>query len=474
MKTTKNKTKPTDAVSSAPAATVTADFTRAIAKFRPALHSSGYAPNFERAHMAVWDDKIKEMNFDYVRSHDLGLINCGCRAFDVQYVFPLMHLDPSKPENYFFATTDFMLDLQYAIGQKPFYRLGTSIEHTGLVHFAAEIPKDFDKMAEVFAGIVRHYEKGWGEPTGKTRPIKYWEIWNEPDGGNNMWSFNGGVDDRDPVNNRNDERRELFVEFFVKVLKRLKSEFPNLKVGGPALCSMREDWFRPILKACKKAGVKPDFLSWHYYGNDPDHMFEMVDAADKMCKEEGFDGLEFIINEWHFICKAGWGRNAKTRAPDDVNDINSACYSLTILSRLQTSRYDQAYFYGCRFYGSWGFYNYATQELNKNFYAMKAFGEIKQDSAKICESASTDKDVTAFATKSADGKKAFLLVTDYYGRNMQIPVAVKGVKNAKNVTARVLSFDKNLEPFPVEIKNGTFTLVKPDAYSAAFLVEFEL
>ena len=474
MKTSKKQSKTPRATAPKVTATVTADFTRTTAKFRPALHSSGYAPNFERAFMTHWDEKLKEMNFDYVRSHDLGLINCGSRAFDVQYVFPLKHLDPSKPENYFFDTTDFMVDLQLAIGQKPFYRLGTSIEHTGLVHFAAEIPKDFDKMAEVFAGIVRHYEKGWGEPSGKTRPIKYWEIWNEPDGANNMWSFNGGVNDRDPVNNRNDERRKLFVEFFVKVLKRLKAEFPDVKVGGPALCSMREDWFRPILKACKKAGVRPDFLSWHYYGNDPDRMFEMVDAAEKMCKEEGFDGLEFIINEWHYICKAGWGRNAKTRAPDNMNDINSACYSLTILSRLQTSRYDQAYFYGCRFYGSWGFYYGDTGELNKNFYAMKVFGEIKQDSAKICLSASTDKDVTAFATKSADGKKAFLLVTDYNGRNMQIPVAVKGVKNAKNVTARVLSFDKNLEPFPVEIKNGTFTLVKPDAYSAAFLVVFDL
>ena len=456
------------------AAAVTADFSQATAKFRPALHSSGYAPNFERAHQAVWDEKLKEMNFDYVRSHDLGLINCGCRAFDVQYVFPLRHLDPKDPKNYFFDTTDFMVDLQYAIGQKPFYRLGTSIEHTGLVHFAAEIPKDFDHMAEVFAGIVRHYEKGWGTPDGKVRPIKYWEIWNEPDGSNNMWSFNGGVNDRDPKNNRNAERRELFVKFFVKVLKRLKSEFPDVKVGGPALCSMREDWFRPILRACKAEGLRPDFLSWHYYGNDPDRMFKMAADADKMCKEEGFDGLEFIINEWHFICKAGWGKNAKFRAPDNMNDINSACYSLTILSRLQTSRYDQAYFYGCRFYGNWGFFNYETKELNKTFYALKAFGEIKKDSADICASASTDKDVTAFATKSADGKKAFLLVTDYYGRGTQIPVTVKGLKGVKKVSARVLSFEKDLEPFTVKMKDGKFTLSKPDAYSAAFLVTFDL
>ena len=469
MMTTKIKT-----TASETTATVKADFTRATAKFRPALHSSGYAPNFERAYMAVWDEKIKEMNFDYVRSHDLGLVNLGSRAFDVQYVFPLMHLDPSRPENYFFATTDFMLDLQYSIGLKPFYRLGTSIEHTGLVHFAAEIPKDFDKMAEVFAGIVRHCETGWGDPAGKVRPVKYWEIWNEPDGSNNMWSFNGGVNDRDPVNNRNDERRELFVKFFVKVLKRLKSEFPGVKVGGPALCSMKEGWFRQILRACKAEGLRPDFLSWHYYGNDPDRMFAMVDAADKMCREEGFDGLEFIINEWHYICKAGWGRNAKVRAPDNMNDINSACYSLTVLSRLQTSRYDQAYFYGCCFHGSWGFYEYGTGELNKNFYAMKAFGEIKRESADICASSSKDKDVTVLATRSADGRKAFLLVADYNGRDMGIPVSVKGVEGAKCVSARVLSFEKNLEPVDVEVKDGEFTLWKPDAYSAAFLVVFEL
>ena len=88
--------------------------------------------------------------------------------------------------------------------------------------------------------------------------------------------------------------------------------------------------------------------------------------------------------------------------------------------------------------------------------------------------ASTDKDVTVLATKSADGKKAFLLVTSYNGRDMRIPVSVKGLEGAKKVSARVLSFEKNLEPFPVAVKDGKFTLAKPDAYSAAFLVTFDL
>ena len=56
---------------------------------------------------------------------------------------------------------------------------------------------------------------------------------------------------------------------------------------------------------------------------------------------------------------------------------------------------------------------------------------------------------------------------------MQIPVVVKGVEGAK-VSARVLSFEKNLEPVKVKVQNGAFTLVKPDAYSAAFMVTFDL
>ena len=66
-----------------------------------------------------------------------------------------------------------------------------------------------------------------------------------------------------------------------------------------------------------------------------------------------------------------------------------------------------------------------------------------------------------------------LLVTDYNGREMRIPVSVKGAEGAKNVSARVLSFEKDLEPVSVKVKDGKFTLAKPDAYSAAFLVTFD-
>lgn len=465
----------------ASSATVTADFSKEIARFRPALHSASYGPLYERAHAAFDEQRIREMNFDFVRTHDLALINCGARIFDNHFVFPLSGLDATKPENYYFEPTDFMVKLMQEMNLKIFYRLGSSIEHTGTNHFNCAIPADFDKVAESFAGTVRHYARGWAG--GMKDAVSYWEIWNEPDGNNTMWCLPEGdepwapsPDDLSPSDRAKFERRrDSFVKFFVTVLKRLKGEFPEQKIGGPALCSMKESWFRPLLRACKREGLRPDFLSWHCYGNTPDTMFKQVEQAEKMCREEGFEGLEFINNEWHYIPHTGWYKmNAATRAPDDANDINSACYTLQVLSRLQTSRYDQAYFYGCRHYGNWGYRSYAGNVLNKNFYALKTFGEIKRDCTAICASSSADTSITAFAAKSADGKKGVLLVSDFCGRGMSISVAAKGLENATNVSARVLSFEKNLEPVKLRIADGKFTLHKPDGYSTAFIVTFDL
>ena len=60
------------------------------------------------------------------------------------------------------------------------------IEHSGpKVHFNSSIPDDFEKAAEMFAGTVCHYNRGWAN--GHEWGIKYREIWNEPDDMNCMW-----------------------------------------------------------------------------------------------------------------------------------------------------------------------------------------------------------------------------------------------------------------------------------------------
>ena len=142
-----------------------ADFGRAAGTFNRKLHCSNTAPNLSNRGMWDFTDDYKKMNFTYTRTHDWPLWNAGQRVVDTHFIFPLMHLDPADPANYYFDATDEMIRIAQDAGSKVFYRLGTSIEHSGLrpeqKHFNSLPPKDYARYAEALAGIIRHYTRGW-------------------------------------------------------------------------------------------------------------------------------------------------------------------------------------------------------------------------------------------------------------------------------------------------------------------------
>ena len=129
----------------------------------------------------------------------------------------------------------------------------------------------------------------------------------------------------------------------------------------------------------------------------------------------------------------------------------------------------QAYYYGCRHTGSWGFKD-ELQRKYKVFYALKLFGDIVRDYAAVCESTS-EGSVTLFPVKGASGRKG-LLVVDYGGVSRQISVKVSGVP--ANAKARCVLLDNlhDLVPHKVAFRDGALELVKPDFHSAAFFVTF--
>jgi len=457
------------------AATATVDFGAKAGTLRPALHSSGWAPRSYPRSIQNDDAMVKALNMTYARTHDWALVNSGQRVVDYQYVFPLFNLDATKPENYFFEPTDHLLGLARDAGLEIFYRLGTSIEHTGNIHFNARVPSDFDKTAEIFAGIIRHYNKGWAN--GRNWNIKYWEIWNEPDGITNMW----WLPDEEGGHDRT-KMRDRFIRLFVTVLTRLKREFPEVKVGGPALCRMDPWYFRPLLQACKDAGVAPDFLSWHYYGANPDDMIKAASDARALCDGFGFTGCELILNEWHYILT--WdgihGRNSTPAmvkraldGPTGHNNIDSACFTLTSLVKFQSSKLDQAYYYGCAHQGNWGYMD-AYKQPNKNWYACRMFGELVKTCETFCKVEASVPNVTALAALGKDGKTAKLLVVDYRGPVDQVlTVDVKGLGAVKHVSAQVLDHTRDALPQEVSFRNDTLTFVKPDKNSSAWMVTFE-
>ena len=471
-------------------ATLTADFGSDIGSIRPELHSSGFGTQICSCPPECISD-IRSMGFKASRTHDWALINPNQRVCDYFHVFPLVHLDATDPKNYVFGPTDYLLKrTREEVGHDVFYRLGTSIEHSGdKVHFNSLIPEDFDKVAEIFAGTVRHYNRGWAN--GYEWGIRYWEIWNEPDGFNNMWCLPDGdgpavLGDKEDLARRANRRRDLFVKFFVTCLRRLKSEFPEIKVGGPAMCSMKVDYFRALLAACKEAGLAPDFISWHHYAEDPKVLADATDRGRALCDEFGFTNCELIINEWHYFSYSDYDwyklRSSDPEiirkvwsGPRSHNGIDSSCFNLACLSQFQTSKLDQGYYYGCRNIGAWGYMDEQKRKY-KVFYGLQLFGEFAKNYPRLYATTGEDPEgapvITVLAGKSPDGKRQALLVSDYRVRTNELTVAVRGVAADARVTARVHDYTHDLSPAEVEFKDGMLTLKKFDKESAAFLVEF--
>lgn len=438
------------------------DFSKLTGKINPKQHGSNSCPVLSTRGLLPFDREHRAMHLWGARTHDWPLWNQGQRMIDTHFVFPLFKQDPADPTNYYFQSTDAIIENCINAGSKIFYRLGTSIEHSGERHFNTFMPDDFDKYAEILAGIVRHYTQGWAD--GFHYDMEYWEIWNEPDLGDRMWS--GTLDE--------------FISFFVTVLKRLKSEFPQLKVGGPGLCWLDSEFFKKLLSACKEAGVAPDFISWHYYGNQADELIGQPRKARELLDSLGFTKTETCINEWHYLL--AWIGVQSTATPElrrwamsgstGLYGIDSAAYNLAVLSAWQNEPLDTGFYYGAGIDGAWGWRD-ENRAFNKNYYSMILFGKIMANCTDKAECEKISPSVYPLAALDGDGRRARLLVADYRGVTRTLEIGIEGMADAKNVSAVILDDANDIVPAEIIWHDQTLTLVKNDNKSAVFLVTFE-
>jgi len=456
------------------ASDVSVAFTNVVGVMNPKLHSAGWGPRIVPRGFRQDEAELQPLGLYAARTHDWALINPGQRVVDTHFVFPLMHLDASDPRNYYFKATDDLLNLSRKMGLKIFYRLGTSIEHSGDRHYNILPPDDYEKYAEVLAGIMRHYLKGWADGFFWADDFDGWEIWNEPDGITNSWGGNGM---------EAKELRAEFVRFFVTVLKRLKAEFPDQQIGGPALCHFNREYLVELLKGCKEAGVAPDFISWHCYILDG-AICEGMESVHEFFVQQGFPNIRSVLDEWHYIktWDGIWGSSTPAslrrvhEGPTGHNNIDSGVFNLSMLILLQTVGYDEAFYYGCGEKGSWGYRN-ADGTLNKCWYSMKMFGDLlRRTKSRVAVSVSDPqrRTVSALAGYSADGKSASLLVVDYRGRHDTLTIDLNGLSQPKRIEALVLDHTRDMAPVQFAYENGVLKLFRADENSAAFLVTFEL
>ena len=345
----------------------------------------------------------KAAGIPYARNHDAGFDSRygGEHTVDVHAIFPNFDADVNDPASYDFPCTDLYTKQILDAGTKPFYRLGSKIEH-GIKKYGTVKPKDFKKWAEICEHIIRHYTEGWAD--GFHYDIEYWEIWNEPD-----------LDPDDSTNKRCWSGTEKeYAKLYVIASNHLKSCFPNLKIGGPAL-AWNEDWLERFFENVKieNGGKNPplDFLSWHWYGTQPVEMSEKGSRIYEIAKKAGYEGFESILNEWNYI--RGWSDEFIYSIKTIIGMKGAAFTAACMTEGQKNPTIDMLMYYDARPTGMNGLFDLYTLEPIKGYYPFLIYSKLKALSG---EAEAVSDDGCIYCTAATNGEKAGIMLT-YYSEN---------------------------------------------------------
>ncbi|MBQ2705047.1 MAG: hypothetical protein IJF58_05810 [Clostridia bacterium] len=310
-------------------------------------------------------DDYKAARIPYTRNHDSAVNNCygGPYSHDISCIFPNFYADPTDPASYDFACTDEEILKGLAAGTKTFFRLGQTIEHQIVKHNTLP-PKDFQKWAVICEHIIRHYTEGWAD--GFYHDMPYWEIWNEPD-----------LDGDDSPNKRTwGGTKAQFFDFYEIAAKHLKSCFPHLKIGGPAIAGNTE-WAEDFLCEMQKRKVPLDFFSWHIYAVTPERVELRANKVRELLDKYGYGDAESILNEWNYI--KGWGIdeqgvNRYIYSLEVMRGIKGASFVASVICKAQASSIDMLMYYDTRPSGFNGAFDFYTLKTLKGYYPLYWYG----------------------------------------------------------------------------------------------------
>ena len=396
---------------------ISVDFNEALGRVKP-LHAVNNGPVYKFAsdQRITNIDPYREAGIPYARTHDASFYATygGEHTVDVNFIFPDFSADPYDPDSYdFFLTDEYLKVIEFA-GTKPFYRLGSKIEHWKKKYNTLP-PKDFKKWAVVCEHIIKHFNCGWAD--GFHMGIEYWEIWNEPD---------LDPDDSDHKRCWGGTKAEFF-ELYDIAAKHLKACFPGLKIGGPASVGNME-WVEDFLK---QLDAPLDFFSWHIYTNDPKCVAARTKEVRDLLDRYGYQNTESILNEWNYV--RGWEGDEWIHSLKSEKGLKGASFTAGTMCVEQYSPLDMLMYYDARPCGMNGlFCTDFVNECLKGYYPFKMFNELyKLD--ECVKAVSDSEEIYVCAAKSQN--TAAVMLTHFSDDDStpakQTAVALCGFENAR-------------------------------------------
>ena len=353
------------------------------------------------------------------------------KCLEVPYIFRDFSKDENDPKNYFFVNTTNSIKASVAPGREVMVRLGAPREYWEPIY--NKKPDDYDKFATVCCNIIRHINDGWAK--GLKAGVKYWEVWNRADD-SQCWS--GGT-------------LEDYYRLYEVVARKIKALHPRLKVGGPAAadCSGDAAFLQGFLDYVKKNNVPCDFVSWNYYGTDPEEAFAQAKKVRKMVLAARLPKrVEIINDEWNCMT---FDENGRFSVPY-VRNMHGAAFDAAFMIEMHKARMDFSTYYDCQMNVPWGgLVNPGWVYAYKPLYSFVAFSRLYKIGTAV-ETKTVGRNVYALAAANAE-KKA-LLVSVYQEKNDKVEINC-GFKGEKKVF--VLD-EKNDLTEVMTTKDASFTL----------------
>jgi len=419
---------------------ITVNFDNSIGQIKP-MHGVnngpiGYGGLVDVSHY------YREAGIPLVRLHDPNWPHP--REVDIPQIFPNFDADPEDPKSYQFDRTDTYIQKILDTGAKIVYRLGVSIEHTEKKYYTHP-PKDFDRWARICIGIIKHYNQGWAD--GFKYGIEYWEIWNEANAKDPMWSGTF----------------EKYIELYRVAATAIKKEFKEeVKVGGFAAARPeREKRVDDFLADCKKHKTPLDFFSWHLYPDDPHQIAEHTGKMKGLLEKHGFSQSEIHFNEWNYwedpiggskLFQPGAEFVRRDVFEKQKNEIG-ASFAAAALILMQDLPIDVANYYdGQPFALYCGLFDYYGVP-QKTFYAFKAFNELLKHSERVQVDKGTETtNIYCLAATDRTNNTGAILISNFEGKEQYYSMEIKNLiaERGAHYQLNLLDQDHDLQ----EISSG--------------------
>lgn len=141
-------------------------------------------------------------------------------------------------------------------------------------------PSSYTEWEELIYQMVKHYN------VQKKAGIRYWEVFNEPDIGED-----GGCPGRFTP--------ESYARYYTHTARAILKADPGARVGGPALANYQSPLMKGLLDHCSKNKVPIHFVSWHIYNSDPAAIQKTIATVKGVLAQYPDLRCETILDEWN-------------------------------------------------------------------------------------------------------------------------------------------------------------------------------